>query len=126
MTNKELNEVANKVWDDFANQMPEEFTGRDLLKIATSFAMNTADALDMKPTAVCMMMYKTLNDERHSVKVVKSIKRALFFAGIVAMIIGASCGIWFDYKLGSKAFDFGTICILAWWALEFVWLKEEL
>lgn len=121
MTNKELNEVADKVWYDFADQMPGVFTGRDLLKIAIIFVANTANALDMKPTDVCMMMYKTLNDERHSVKAVKSIKRALFFAGIIAMIIGASCGIWFDYKLGSKVFDFGFICILVWWALEFVW-----
>lgn len=63
MTNKELNEVANKVWDDFADQMPGVFTGRDLLKIAISFVANTADALDMKPADVCMMMYKTLNKE---------------------------------------------------------------
>ena len=121
MTDKELNEVANKVWNTFTDQMPEVFTGRDLLKIAISFVVNTADALDMKPTAVCMMMYKGLNDERHSVKTVKSIEGVLLFAGIVALIIGSSCVLWFDYKLGSKTFDFGCICILACWALEFVW-----
>ena len=63
MTNKELNEVANKVWNSFTDQMPEDFTGRDLLKIAASFVVNTANALDMKPTDVCMMMYNALNKE---------------------------------------------------------------
>lgn len=63
MTNKELNEVANKVWNSFTDQMPEDFNGRDLLKIAASFVVNTANALDMKPTDVCMMMYNTLNKE---------------------------------------------------------------
>lgn len=63
MTNKELNEVANKVWNSFTDQMPEEFAGRDLLKIAASFVVNTANALDMKPTDVWMMMYKALNKE---------------------------------------------------------------
>lgn len=42
MTNKELNEVANKVWNTFTDQMPEVFTGRDLLKIVISFVVNTA------------------------------------------------------------------------------------
>ena len=63
MTDKELNEVANKVWNSFTDQMPEDFTGRDLLKITASFVVNTANALDMKPTDVCMMMYSSLNKE---------------------------------------------------------------
>lgn len=121
MTDKELNEVANKVWAVFADQMPEEFTGRDLLKIISSFVVKTADALDMKPTAVCMMMYKMLSNERHSFKAVKSIEGALLFAGIVALIIGASCVLWFDYKFGEKIIDVGCVCILECWALEVVW-----
>lgn len=119
MTGKELNEVSNRIWDAFTDQMPEVFTGRDLLKIAICFVVNIANVLDMKPTAVCMMMYKSLNDERHSVKTVKSIEGVLLFAGIVALIIGASCVLWFDYKLGAKIFDVGCICILACWTLKF-------
>ena len=121
MTDKELIEVSNRVWAVFADQMPEEFTGRDLLKIISSFVVKTADALDMKPTAVCMMMYKMLSNERHSFKAVKSIEGALLFAGIVALIIGILCVLWFDYKLGTTIFDVGGLCILTCWALKFVW-----
>lgn len=126
MTDKELNEVSNRIWDAFTDQMPEVFTGRDLLKIVIRFVVNTANALDTKPTTVCMMMYDTLNDERHSVKAVKSIEGVLLFAGIVVSIIGALCVIWFDYKLGTKIFDVGCICvdvgcicILACWTFKF-------
>lgn len=119
MTDKELIEVSNRAWDAFVNQMPEELTGYDLLKIIIRFVVNTANALDMKPTTVCMMMYDRLNDERHSVKVVNSIESVLLFAGIALSIIGALCAIWFDYKLGTKIFDVGCICILACWALKF-------
>lgn len=73
MTDKELIEVSNRAWDAFADQMPEEFTGRDLLKIIIRFVVNTANVLDMKPTNVCMLMYDDLNAERHSIKVVNRI-----------------------------------------------------
>ena len=119
MTGKELNEVSNRAWDAVIDQMPKEFTGRDLLKIVIRFVVNTANALDTKPTTVCMMMYDMLNDERHSVKVVNSIESVLLFAGIVVPIIGALCVIWFDYKLGTKIFDVGCMCILACWTLKF-------
>ena len=99
--------------------MPEEFTGRDLLKIIIRFVVNASNALDMKPTTVCMMMYDRLNDERHSIKVVSSIESTLLFAGIAALIIGTSYVLWFDYKLGTKILDVGCICILICWALEF-------
>lgn len=120
MTNKELIEVSNRAWDAFVNQMPEELTGYDLLKIIIRFVVNTANALDMKPNTVCMMMYDRLNDERHSVKVVNSIESVLLLAGIVVSIIGALCVLWFNYKLGTKIFDVGCICILAYWTLKFV------
>lgn len=120
MTDKELIEVSNRVWDVFADQMPEEFTGGDLLKIVISFVVNTANALDMKPTTVCMMMYDRLNDERHSIKVVNSIESVLLFAGIVALIVGTVCVLWINYQLGAKIFDIGCICGLACWVLEFV------
>lgn len=121
MTDKELIEVSNRAWDAFADQMPEEFTGRDLLKIIIRFVVNTANVLDMKPITVCMMMYDRLNAERHSVKVVNRIKSVLLFAGIVALIAGTTCVLWFNYQLGAKIFDIGgCICILACWVLEFV------
>jgi hypothetical protein len=63
MTNKELVEVSNRAWDAFVDQLPKEFTGRDLLKIIIRFVVNTANVLDMKPITVCMMMYDRLNDE---------------------------------------------------------------
>lgn len=120
MTDKELIEVSNRAWDAFADQMPEEFTGRDLLKIIIRFVVNTANVLDMKPTTVCMMMYDRLNDERHCVKVVNRIGSVLLFAGIVALIVGAACVLWFNYQLGAKVFDAGCIFILACWVLGFV------
>lgn len=120
MTDKELAEVSNRAWDTFADQMPEEFTGRDLLKIIIRFVVNAANVLDMKPTTVCMMMYDRLNAERHCVKAVNHIGSVLLFAGIVALIVGAACVLWFNYQLGAKVFDAGCICILACWVLGFV------
>lgn len=119
MTDKELIEVSNRAWDAFADQMPEEFTGRDLLKIIIRFVVNTANVLDMKPTNVCMLMYDDLNAERHSIKVVNRIKSVLLLASIVALIVGTACVLWFNYQLGAKIFGVGSICILACWALEF-------
>ena len=120
MTDKELVEVSNRAWDAFADQMPEEFTGRDLLKIIIRFVVNTANVLDMKPTTVCMMMYDRLNAERHCVKVVNRIGSVLLFTGIVATTSGALCALWLNYQLGAKIFDVGCICILACWTLKFV------
>nr|WP_302147729.1 hypothetical protein [Limosilactobacillus mucosae] len=120
MTDKELIEVSNRAWDAFADQMPEEFTGRDLLKIIIRFVVNTANVLDMKPITVCMMMYDRLNAERHSVKVVNRIKSVLLIARTVAIIVGTACVLWFDYKLGAKIFYAGCICSLASWVLGFV------
>ncbi|WP_288718151.1 hypothetical protein [uncultured Limosilactobacillus sp.] len=120
MNDKELIEVSNRAWDAFADQMPEEFTGRDLLKIIIRFVVNTANVLDMKPTTVCMMMYDGLNDERHPVKVVKSIENVLRFASIVSLIIGVSCELWFNYQLGAKICGVSCICILACLTLEFL------
>lgn len=97
MTDKELMEVSHRAWDAFADQMPEELTGRDLLKIIIRFVVNTANVLDMKPTTVCMMMYDRLNAERHCVKVVNRIGSVLLFAGIVALIVGAACVLWFNH-----------------------------
>lgn len=56
MTDKELVEVSNRAWDAFVDQLPEEITGRDLLKIIINFVVNIANATDMKPTSVCMFM----------------------------------------------------------------------
>lgn len=120
MTDKELIEVSNRAWDAFADQMPEEFTGRDLLKIIIRFVVNTANVLDMKPTNVCMLMYDGLNAERHSVKVVNRIKSVLLLASIVALIVGTAYVLWFNYQLGTKIFDVGCICGLACWVFEFV------
>lgn len=119
MTDKELIEASNRAWDAFVDQLPKEFTGRDLLKIAIRFVVNIANTVDMKPTTVCMLMYDKLNAERHSVKVVNRIGSALLLAGIVALIVGAACVLWFNYQLGAKIFDAGCICILACWVLEF-------
>lgn len=120
MSNKELSEVLNRAWDAFVDQLPEEITGRDLLKIIIRFVVNTANVLDMKPTNVCMLMYDMLNDERHSVKVVNRIKSVLLLASTVAIIVGAACVLWFNYQLGAKIFDAGCICGLACWVLDFV------
>ncbi len=120
MTDKELVEVSNRAWDAFVDQMPEEFTGRDLLKIIIRFVVNTANVLDMKPITVCMMMYDRLNDERHSVKVVNRIKSVLLLVSTVAIIVGTACVLWFNYQLGTKIFDVGCVCGLACWVLEFV------
>lgn len=118
MTDKELVEVSNRAWDAFVDQMPEEFTGRDLLKIAIRFVVNIANTVDMKPTTVCMLMYDDLNAERH--RTIKSIKNALLLASIVTMIVGTVCKLWFNYQLGAKIFDAGCICGLACWVLDFV------
>lgn len=120
MTDKELMEVSNRAWDAFVDQMPKEFTGRDLMTIMLRFVVNIAKAVDMRPTTVCMMMYDRLNDERHCVKVVNRIGSVLLFAGIVALIVGAACVLWFNYQLGAKVFGAGCICILACWVLGFV------
>ena len=120
MTDKELIEVSHRAWDAFADQMPEDLTGRDLLRIIIRFVVNTANVLGMKPITVCMMMYDSLNDERHSVKVVNRIKSVLLLAGIVMLIVGTTCLLWFNYRLGMKIFDIGCICGLACWVLDFV------
>lgn len=67
MTDKELIEVSNRAWDAFVDQIPEEITGRDLLKIIIRFVVNIANAVDVKPTTVCMMMYERLDNEQQSV-----------------------------------------------------------
>lgn len=118
MTDKELIEVSNRAWDAFVDQLPKEFTGRDLLKIIIRFVVNTANVLDMKPTNVCMLMYDGLNAERHCT--IKSIESALLLVGIVAMIVGKVCKLWFNYQLGVKIFDVGYMYILAYLAFEFV------
>lgn len=120
MTDKELIEVLNRAWDAFVDQLPKETTGRDLMKIIICFVVNAANAVGMRPTTVCMMMYDRLNAERHCVKVVNRIGSVLLFAGIVALIVGAACVLWFNYQLGAKVFDAGCICILACWVLGFV------
>lgn len=118
MTDKELVEVSSRAWDAFADQMPEEITGRDLLKIIIRFVVNTANVLDMKPTNVCMLMYDRLNAERH--RIINSIKNALLLDSIVTMIVGTVCKLWFNYQLGVKIFDVGCMYILTYWAFEFV------
>ena len=118
MTDKELIEVSNRAWDAFVDQMPEEFTGRDLMKIIIRFVVNVANVVDMKPTTLCMLMYDDLNAERHCTT--KSIESALLLVGIVAMIVGTVCKLWFNYQLGVKIFDVGYVYFLAYWALEFV------
>lgn len=120
MTDKELVEVSNRAWDAFTDQMPEEFTGRDLMTIMLRFIVNIANAVDMKPTTVCMMMYDRLNAERHYVKVVNSVENVLCFINIVTLIVGTVCVLWFNYQLGTKLFGVGCICILACCTLEFV------
>ena len=120
MTDKELVEVSNRAWDAFVDQLPEEITGRDLLKIIINFVVNIANAVDMKPITVCMIMYDDLNAERHSIKVVNRIKSVLLLASIVALIVGTACVLWFNYQLGTKIFDIGCICGLACWVFEFV------
>lgn len=62
MTDKELIEVSNRAWDVFVDQLPEEITGRDLLKIIIRFVVNIANAVDIKPTTICMMMYDKFFD----------------------------------------------------------------
>ena len=54
MTDKELVEVSSRAWDAFVDQMPKEFTGRDLMMIMLRFVVNIANAVDMRPTTVCM------------------------------------------------------------------------
>lgn len=120
MTDKELVEVSNRAWDAFVDQMPKEFTGRDLMTIMLRFVVNIANAVDMKPTTVCMIMYDDLNAERHSIKAVNRIKSVLLLVSIVALIVGTACVLWFNYQLGTKIFGVGCICILACCALEFV------
>lgn len=118
MTDKELIEVSNRAWDAFVDQMPEEFTGYDLMRIIIRFVVNVANVVDMKPTTLCMLMYDDLNAERHCTT--KSIESALLSASIVTMIVGTACVLWFNYQLGTKIFDVGCICGLACWVFEFV------
>lgn len=118
MTDKELDEVSSRAWDAFVDQMPKEFTGRDLMTIMLRFVVNIAKAVNMKPTTVCMMMYDRLNAERH--RTINSIKNALLLASIVTMIVGTVCKLWFNYQLGVKIFDVGFMYILAYLAFEFV------
>ncbi len=118
MTDKELIEVSNRAWDAFVDQMPKVITGRDLLKIVFCFVVNAANALDMRPIAVCMMMYDRLNDERHSIKIIKIIEIVLLFAGIVTLMGGTAYMLWINYQIGAKLFDIGFICLLACWVLE--------
>lgn len=118
MTDKELDEVSSRAWDAFVDQMPKEFTGRDLMTIMLRFVVNIAKAVNMKPTTVCMMMYDRLNAERH--RTISSIKNALLLASIVTMIVGTVCKLWFNYQLGVKIFDVGFMYILAYLAFEFV------
>lgn len=118
MTDKELIEVSNRAWDAFANQMPEEFTGRDLMKIIIRFVKNIANVVDMKPTTLCLLMLDDLDAEQHCIT--KSIENALWFISVVALIVGTVCALWFNYQIGAKIFDVDCICILAGWALEFV------
>lgn len=118
MTDKELDEVSSRAWDAFVDQMPKEFTGRDLMTIMLRFVVNIAKAVNMKPTTVCMMMYDRLNAERH--RTISSIKNTLLLASIVTMIVGTVCKLWFNYQLGVKIFDVGFMYILAYLAFEFV------
>lgn len=117
MTDKELVEVSNRAWDAFVDQMPKEFTGRDLMMIMLRFVVNIANAVDMKPTTVCMIMLDDLRAEQR--RTTKSIENALLLAGIVTLIVGTVCRLWINYQLGTKLFGVGCICILACWALEF-------
>lgn len=118
MTDKELVEVSNRAWDAFVDQLPKEFTGRDLMVIILRFVVNIANAVDMKPTTLCMLMLDELDVERH--RTTKSIESALLFVGIVTMIVGTVCKLWFNYQLGVKIFDVGFMYILAYLAFEFV------
>lgn len=118
MTDKELVEVSNRAWDAFIDQMPKEFTGRDLMMIMLRFVVNIANAVDMKPTTVCMIMLDDLRAEQRCTT--KSIENALLLAGIVTLIVGTACVLWFNYQLGTKIFDVGCICGLACWVFEFV------
>lgn len=118
MTNKELVEVSNRAWDAFIDQMPKELTGRDLMMIMLSFVVNIANAVDMKPTTVCMIMLDDLRAEQR--RTTKSIENALLLAGIVTLIVGTVCRLWINYQLGVKIFDVGFIYILACWVFEFV------
>lgn len=114
--------MLNRAWDAFVDQLPKEITGRDLMKIIICFVVNAANAVGMKPTTVCMMMYDDLNAKRHFTKVVNSIENVLGVVNIVALIVGTACVIWFNYQIGAKIFDVGCICIiciLACWVLKF-------
>lgn len=117
MNDKKLAEVSNRTWDAFVDQLPKEFTGRNLMMIMIRFVVNIANAVDMKPTTVCMIMLDDLRAEQRGAT--KSIENALLLAGIVAMIVGTVCKLWFNYQLGVKIFDVGCMYILAYWALEF-------
>lgn len=67
MTDKELFEVSNRAWDVFIDQLPEKITGRDLLKIIIRFVVNIANAIDIKPTTLCMLMLDDLDAERQCI-----------------------------------------------------------
>lgn len=65
MTDKEIVKVSNRAWDAFVDQMPKEVTGRDLMMIMHRFVVNIANAVDIKPTTLFMLMLDDLDAERH-------------------------------------------------------------
>lgn len=119
MTDKELMEVSSRAWDAFVDQLPKEFTGRDLMMIMLSFVVNIANTVDMKPTTVCMLMYDRLNDERHCVKAVNSVEGILWFISVVTLIAGIVCAFWINYQFVAEMFGVSFICAMACWVLEF-------
>ena len=119
MTDKELMEVSSRAWDAFVDQLPKEFTGRDLMMIMLSFVVNIANTVDMKPTTVCMLMYDRLNDERHCVKAVNSVEGTLWFISIVTLIAGIVCAFWINDQFVAEMFGVSFICAMACWVLEF-------
>lgn len=118
MTDKELMEVSSRAWDAFVDQLPKEFTGRDLMMIMLSFVVNIANTVDMKPTTVCMLMYDRLNDERHCVKAVNSVEGTLWFISVVTLIAGIVCAFWINYQFAAEMFGVSFICAMACWVLE--------
>lgn len=119
MTDKELVEVSNRAWNAFVDQLPKEFTGRDLMMIMLRFVVNIANAVKLKPTTVCAMMYDKLNADRQWVKIAEKIKNVSFAVGVLATtagavvaIAGAFCGL-FNYEFGSKLFYAGVVWCLA-------------
>lgn len=118
MTDKELIEVLNRAWDAFVDQLPKETTGRDLMKIIICFVVNAANAVGMRPTTVCMMMYDRLNAERHCVKAVNSVEGILWFISVVTLIAGIVCAFWINNQFVAEMFGVSFICVMACWVLE--------